>query len=100
KALAERACQHLALSARGFTMILRVARTIADLEQAELFEEHHVAEELQARLPHGPNRTQRAHWRVDSTKKERTTNGQRPHQTRKDETFILPTKYLTVRSID
>jgi len=55
KALAERACQHLALSARGFTKILRVARTIADLEQAECIEEHHVAEALQARLLDGPN---------------------------------------------
>jgi magnesium chelatase family protein len=55
KALAERACQHLALSARGFTKVLRVARTIADLEQAECIQEHHVAEALQGRLLDVPN---------------------------------------------
>jgi magnesium chelatase family protein len=55
KALAERACQHLALSARGFTKVLRVARTIADLEQSERIHEHHVAEALQGRLLDVPN---------------------------------------------
>lgn len=55
KALAERACEHLALSARGFTKVLRVARTIADLEQTECIQEHHVAEALQGRLLDVPN---------------------------------------------
>jgi magnesium chelatase family protein len=50
KALAERACRHLALSARGFTKILRVARTIADLEHETTVLEHHVAEAVQGRV--------------------------------------------------
>lgn len=55
RSLAERACQHLALSARGFTKVLRVARTIADLEQSECIQEHHIAEALQGRLLDVPN---------------------------------------------
>lgn len=55
QALAERACHHLALSARGFTKVLRVARTIADLEASEFVHEHHVAEALQGRLIDAPN---------------------------------------------
>lgn len=55
KTLAERACQHLALSARGFTKILRVARTIADLAGEEAVLEHHIAEAVQGRLLDAPN---------------------------------------------
>ncbi len=55
KTLAERACQHLALSARGFTKILRLSRTIADLAEEELVREHHVAEAVQGRLLDAPN---------------------------------------------
>lgn len=55
KQLAERACQHLALSARGFTKVLRVARTIADLEREQNILEHHIAEAMQGRLFDSPN---------------------------------------------
>lgn len=50
KNLAERACNHLSLSARGFTKVLRVARTIADLEGDERVGEQHIAEALQNRV--------------------------------------------------
>jgi magnesium chelatase family protein len=51
--LAEQAAEKLRLSARGFTRILRVARTIADLAAAHSIERRHVAEALafRHRLP-------------------------------------------------
>lgn len=48
-ALLERACERSAISARGFMRILRVARTIADLDAAAEIAEHHVAEAVSFR---------------------------------------------------
>jgi magnesium chelatase family protein len=45
----EEAVRNLGLTARGFHRILRVARTIADLEGSEYPEPHHLAEALQYR---------------------------------------------------
>ena len=44
RALLERAAERLALSARGFHRALRVARTVADLADAERAAADHVAE--------------------------------------------------------
>lgn len=46
QALMEEAAARLALSARGYHRILRVARTIADLEQSGPVRRHHIAEAL------------------------------------------------------
>jgi magnesium chelatase family protein len=43
----------LGLSVRGVTRVLRVARTIADLEGAEAMERRHVAEALHFRHADG-----------------------------------------------
>jgi magnesium chelatase family protein len=48
--LLTRAADRLGLSARGFGKVLRVARTIADLEERERTGATHVAEALQGRL--------------------------------------------------
>ena len=45
-----RTVENLALSARSFTRILRIARTIADLEGAENIEKKHLAESIQCRV--------------------------------------------------
>ncbi len=46
RALSEQAGDRLRLSARGFTRLLRVSRTIADLEGCEAVQRPHVAEAL------------------------------------------------------
>jgi magnesium chelatase family protein len=47
--LLEMAMDHLGMSARTFTRILKVARTIADLDGEERIHSHHVAEAIQYR---------------------------------------------------
>jgi magnesium chelatase family protein len=47
--LLEDASDRLSLSSRGVHRVLKVARTIADLEGRDRVEEHHVAEALQYR---------------------------------------------------
>ena len=46
RSLGEQAADRLQLSARGFTRLLRVSRTIADLEECEEVQRPHVAEAL------------------------------------------------------
>jgi magnesium chelatase family protein len=48
--LIEAAVNRLGLSARAFTKVLRVARTIADLEEEEQVRTAHVAEAIQGRI--------------------------------------------------
>lgn len=48
--LLEAAGRQLGLSARAFVRVYRVARTIADLADAERIETEHVAEAIQARI--------------------------------------------------
>jgi magnesium chelatase family protein len=47
--LLEQATESFRLSMRGYTRVLRVARTIADLEGSETVEKHHVAEAVSFR---------------------------------------------------
>ena len=49
RAMLAAAMESLKLSARGFHRVLRVARTIADLEGDETVKEHHVGEALRYR---------------------------------------------------
>lgn len=49
KKLLEQATEALRLSMRGYTRVLRVARTIADLDKSEEVSHHHVAEALSYR---------------------------------------------------
>lgn len=51
KALRKKAFQQYGLSARGAGKVLKVARTIADLDHRECVEEHHILEALSYRLP-------------------------------------------------
>jgi len=48
--LMKQAMDELGLSARAYDKVRRVARTIADLENADAIAEHHIAEAIQYRL--------------------------------------------------
>jgi len=49
RALLNQACETLRLTARGYVRVLRVARTVADLDGADLVRRRHVAEALSFR---------------------------------------------------
>ena len=49
KAMLEKAYELLGLSARGYDRVMRLARTIADLEQSELIKVNHIAEAINFR---------------------------------------------------
>ncbi|HDH09795.1 MAG TPA: ATP-binding protein, partial [Chloroflexi bacterium] len=49
RSLLKAAMRQLAMSARAFHRILKLARTIADLEGSERIETHHLAEAIQYR---------------------------------------------------
>lgn len=51
QALLQRAAERLRLSARGYHRVLRVARTLADLDGAATVARRHIAEALSYRRP-------------------------------------------------
>ncbi|MEM1236721.1 MAG: YifB family Mg chelatase-like AAA ATPase [Pseudomonadota bacterium] len=54
KELLRRAAEKFSFSARGYHRVMRVARTIADLEGSDAVKRHHVAEAVSYRLTVGP----------------------------------------------
>ena len=54
--LLEQSFEKLGMTARGYNRVLKVARTIADLENAKDINVRHVAEALQFRCPEGKNK--------------------------------------------
>lgn len=49
EALLKNAIEQLGFSARAYDKLLRIARTLADLEEVDQIEEHHIAESIQYR---------------------------------------------------
>ena len=47
--LLDDSAEHLALSARAYHRVIKIARTIADLENSENVEENHILEAIQYR---------------------------------------------------
>lgn len=54
RALIARVAERFGLSARGYHRVLRVARTIADLDDSTTVRQPHIAEAVSYRLPFGP----------------------------------------------